>query len=324
MSLSGTVQQVDPSGAVIFDAAHNNLISVSDVDAGTGLVQVTLTATHGTLTLSGVTGLTFDPGQDGTADATMTFTGTLTDINNALNGMSFNRTAGYQGLADVTIAVNDQGNFGTGGALVANAVESISVEPYDTWFAGFGTEAGWTVYNYSTVASSLYTHDYNLYWHNATGTNTWDYYNGTTWVSTNALGNVPYDGGYGPLNTWFHETTGTYSGYDVFIGNGVTKYSLDHNAAPYWQQTSAGAWTYYDGSASYSTTGFNVEPVNVWFHGYGAEEAGWDVYNHSAYGTSMYTHDYAVFWAVENAAGTWSYYNGTAWVPTTGLGIVPV
>ena len=81
MPLSNTVpivvQQTDPTGAVIFNAANGNLISVSDVDAGTGLVKVTLTATHGTMTLSGVTGLTFDPGQDGTADATMTFTGTL-------------------------------------------------------------------------------------------------------------------------------------------------------------------------------------------------------------------------------------------------------
>ena len=128
ISLSAVVQQTDPSGAVIFNAANGNLISVSDVDAGTGLVQVTLTATHGTMTLSGVTGLTFNPGQDGTADATMTFAGTLTDINTALNGMSFNRDAGYTGLADVSIGVNDQGNTGTGGAQVANAVENISVE----------------------------------------------------------------------------------------------------------------------------------------------------------------------------------------------------
>ncbi len=81
INLSAVVQQTDPTGAVIFNAANGNLISVSDVDAGTGLVQVTLTATHGTMTLSGVTGLTFDPGQDGTADATMAFTGTLADIN---------------------------------------------------------------------------------------------------------------------------------------------------------------------------------------------------------------------------------------------------
>ncbi len=51
VSLSGIVQQTDASGAVIFNAANGNLISVSDPDAGTGLVRVTLTATHGTMTL---------------------------------------------------------------------------------------------------------------------------------------------------------------------------------------------------------------------------------------------------------------------------------
>ena len=39
ISLSAVVQQTDPTGAVIFNAANGNLISVSDVDAGTGLVQ---------------------------------------------------------------------------------------------------------------------------------------------------------------------------------------------------------------------------------------------------------------------------------------------
>ena len=111
INLSAVVQQTDPTGAVIFNAVNGNLISVSDVDAGTGLVQVTLTATHGTMTLSGVTGLTFDPGQDGTADATMTFTGTLTDVNAALNGLSFNRDAGYTGLADVTHSGQRSGEY---------------------------------------------------------------------------------------------------------------------------------------------------------------------------------------------------------------------
>ena len=90
ISLNGAVQQTDPSGAVIFNAANSNLISVSDVDAGTGHVKVTLTATHGTMTLNGVDGSDLrSRSGDGTADATMTFTGTLADINQALNGMSF-------------------------------------------------------------------------------------------------------------------------------------------------------------------------------------------------------------------------------------------
>ncbi len=131
----------------------------------------------------------------------MSFTGTVADINNALNGMSFNRDAGYTGLADVTVNVNDQGNTGAGGPLIASAVANLSVEPYDVWFAGFGTEAGWDTYNSTVDACSYYTHDHALFWQQMNVGGAWNFYNGTAWVSTDALGNAPYDGGgYGPPN----------------------------------------------------------------------------------------------------------------------------
>ncbi len=99
--------------AVVFSGA--NLISIADADAGTGPVQVTLTATNGTLSLSGIAGLTFTTG-DGTADTTMTFTGTVSAINAALAGSSFTSTTGFTGPGSVTITTNDQGNTGSGGA----------------------------------------------------------------------------------------------------------------------------------------------------------------------------------------------------------------
>ena len=172
----------------------------------------------------------------------------------------------------MTIAVNDQGNTGTGGPQVANAVENISVEPYDAWFAGFGTEAGWQVYNYAATGDAYYTHDYDaVLVACAASSDTWNFWNGTAWVATDALGNAPYADGFGPYGTWFHDTVtgGTYSGYDVYIHSAATYFSLDYTAvgATFWQQTSAGAWSYWDGSAWYPTAGFNVEPVNVWFHG---------------------------------------------------------
>ncbi len=52
---------------LIFSAGNGNLISISDADAGSNAVQVTLTGTNGVLTLSGTTGLAFSSG-DGTAD----------------------------------------------------------------------------------------------------------------------------------------------------------------------------------------------------------------------------------------------------------------
>src|SRR5439155_8962050 len=78
-------QSTSEDTPLIFSVAGGNAITVADLDAneGTGLVRVTLTATNGTLTLADLTGLTFTVG-DGTADVTITFTGTINDVNNAM------------------------------------------------------------------------------------------------------------------------------------------------------------------------------------------------------------------------------------------------
>ena len=119
---------------MVFSAANGNAIAISDIDAGTNSVQVALTATNGTLTLNGTTGLIFNTG-DGTADATMTFTGTVTDINSAINGMSFTPTNGYTGSATLQIVTNDQGNSGSGGARSDTDLVSISVNSASLWIS---------------------------------------------------------------------------------------------------------------------------------------------------------------------------------------------
>ena len=50
---------------VLFSSTIGTALSVSDLDAGSNPVQVTLTATNGTLNLSGTAGLAFSTG-DGT------------------------------------------------------------------------------------------------------------------------------------------------------------------------------------------------------------------------------------------------------------------
>jgi len=101
-------------------------ISISDPDAGTAEVQVTLTVTGGTVTLGGTAGLTFITG-DGDADAVMTFKGTLTDINTALNSLRYNPTLNFNGPASLTIDVDDLGNTGGGGPQTATATVTIDV-----------------------------------------------------------------------------------------------------------------------------------------------------------------------------------------------------
>ena len=103
-----------------------NPISVSDPDGGTSSEQVTLVATGGTLTLATTTGLTFASGT-GAGDISMTFTGTLSNIDADLGGLQFSPAGLYYGSAGVYIAIDDLGNTGTGGAKTASATVAIAI-----------------------------------------------------------------------------------------------------------------------------------------------------------------------------------------------------
>jgi VCBS repeat-containing protein len=96
---------------LIFSVANANAISVTDVDAGNKPVMVNLSSTNGTLTLKTTDGLSFSAG-DGTADSNMTFTGSLPDINAALDGLSFAPRANFSGAGSIRIATNDLANTG--------------------------------------------------------------------------------------------------------------------------------------------------------------------------------------------------------------------
>ena len=119
-------QNIGTNAPLTFSAANGNVISVSDADAYGASEQVTLTTTHGTLSLSGTAGLTFTAGT-GSGDATMTFAGTLSAINTALSGLTFTPTSNYTGSASVQIASDDLGNTGTGGPLTTTNSVAIGI-----------------------------------------------------------------------------------------------------------------------------------------------------------------------------------------------------
>ena len=103
-----------------------NAISVSDVDANGGLEQITLSVNYGTVTLGGTTGLSFSTGS-GTGDATMVFSGTLSDLNSALNGLSYTPANNYFGADTLSVISDDLGNTGNGGPLTATSTVAINV-----------------------------------------------------------------------------------------------------------------------------------------------------------------------------------------------------
>ncbi|TNI99448.1 hypothetical protein CF117_18745, partial [Aeromonas veronii] len=125
-----TNQTAPQNGQLVFSTANGNGISLSDPDA-TGSLQVTLTASQGTLTLATIAGLSFTLG-DGSGDGSMTFTGSQADINTALNGLIFTPTSGYQGAASLQIVANDQGSSGSGGTQSDIDTLTIRVAPSNT------------------------------------------------------------------------------------------------------------------------------------------------------------------------------------------------
>ena len=113
------------------------LMSISDVDAGSGVMKATLSVGAGTLTVaagnSGVDSIT------GSGTASVVITGTVTEINNLLGGVDtgggsagtivFGPSGGNTPPAStlLTLKVEDNGNTGAGGNLSDTAVSTINI-----------------------------------------------------------------------------------------------------------------------------------------------------------------------------------------------------
>lgn len=109
--------------------AEGDSIEVSDSDAGDTEVKVTLTATFGRLTVPTNDSLTFLRGF-GTLESTMTFAGTVSDVNRALSELVYTPRTGYTGAASISVTVDDQGNDGTQVAKKKKKLFSLQVLPW--------------------------------------------------------------------------------------------------------------------------------------------------------------------------------------------------
>ena len=101
---------------------------VTDSDADT--LQVTLSAQRGVISLAaGSTGaLQFSAG-DGLSDATMSFSGSIANVNTALATLNYHSNARFVGIDVITVMTSDLGATGAGGAL--GDTDSISIRVGD-------------------------------------------------------------------------------------------------------------------------------------------------------------------------------------------------
>ncbi|MBF0294938.1 MAG: cadherin domain-containing protein [Magnetococcales bacterium] len=107
------------------DTALAVSFSVADEDDSGGTMQASLSVTNGTMTLGGGSGVSITSGANGSAS--MVFTGTKTQLNTALTGMSYQGSANYNGSETITLSISDQGNTGAGGAQSATATVTFTI-----------------------------------------------------------------------------------------------------------------------------------------------------------------------------------------------------
>lgn len=109
-------QSVNEGASLTLRAAISNRIRVADLDSGASNITVTVSTTHGTITVSSA-GVAVS---DNTSHA-VSITGTATNINTALDGLAYAPGARYSGPDTIALHADDGGNTGSGGSLNARA-----------------------------------------------------------------------------------------------------------------------------------------------------------------------------------------------------------
>jgi hypothetical protein len=117
-----STESLNENGKLTFPTGS---ISLTDVEASGSSDSLTLSVSFGTLTFTSTSGLTFSSGSNGASS--MTVTGTLANLNAALNGLVYSPSTSYSGHDSLKISVSDSGdNKSTSGSV------AISVNPFAT------------------------------------------------------------------------------------------------------------------------------------------------------------------------------------------------
>ena len=109
-----------------FSTALNDVISATDGAASGTSDSLTLTVSHGKLTLGSLTGLTIISGAN--SSSSMTVQGTLANLNAALNGLVYVPTSGFTGSDTLAVTVNNSIDGLSGSANVAITVQQRTIK----------------------------------------------------------------------------------------------------------------------------------------------------------------------------------------------------
>jgi Ca2+-binding RTX toxin-like protein/ABC-type uncharacterized transport system ATPase subunit len=110
-------------------------LSIADPDAASDMVTTTLSVAHGVLTVASPGGAAVA----GSGTATITLTGTVTEINTTLaaaNNINYAGTHDYFGTDALTVTTDDGGNTGTGEPLSDTDQVTINVNTLNTGTTG--------------------------------------------------------------------------------------------------------------------------------------------------------------------------------------------
>jgi hypothetical protein len=110
------------NSSLVFSSGNGNAISLGDTGIGSGSDSLTLSVSHGTLTLAATTGLTFTAGNNGSSSFTVS--GNLANLNGAVNGLKYVPGSGYSGSDSLKISISDAGDGQSASTSVALTIST--------------------------------------------------------------------------------------------------------------------------------------------------------------------------------------------------------
>ena len=119
-------QNTNEDTDLVFNDTNGNRISLDDIDGDDQTVSISVT--NGVLSLSQTTGLTFTTGT-GSNEAAMTFSGSLVNIDNALNGAQFTPTPNYSGTDGQLVISTNDGSLDSGNETIDITVTPVNDAP---------------------------------------------------------------------------------------------------------------------------------------------------------------------------------------------------